>query len=113
MTTAHAFNFFLVGLGMIAGPAFWPEYFVAEHMNSALWLELMGALQALGGSWVLGLEGIVLFRRFAAWEPFDFSLELPDVRWAVSPSFYSVIENNDDVVVAFRLQQQLQLKQAV
>ena len=108
MTTVQAFNFLLIGLGMIAGPAVWPEYFVAEHVRSALWLELMGSLQALGASWFLGLEAIVLSRRIAAWEPFDLNLELPDVRWAVSPSLYAVLEQPDeDVVVAFRLQQQL------
>jgi hypothetical protein len=114
MTPSQAINFLVVGLGMIAGPAVWPQYFEAEHMRSAIWLLFMGGLQAVAASWVLGLEGIVLFRRLATWEPFDLSLELPDVRWAVSPSLYAIMEDTDDhVVVAFRLQEQLQLKRAV
>src|SRR5688572_5366413 len=87
MTTPHAFSFFVIGLGMIAGPAFWPQYFAADQVRSAIWLVFMGGLQALAGSFVLGLEGLRLSRRLAEWEPLDFAL--PDVRWAISPSLYS------------------------
>jgi hypothetical protein len=83
-------------------------------MRSAIWLLFMGGLQAVAASWVLGLAAVGLVHRLAAWEPFDFSLEVPDVRWAVSPSLYAIMEDTDDrVVVAFRLQEQLQLKRAV
>lgn len=107
MTTPHAFNFFVIGLGMIAGPAIWPQYFAADHVRSAIWLVLMGGLQALAGSFVLGLEGLRLSRRLAEWQPLDLEFSLPDVRWAVSPSLYSLLEETDEVVVALRLRQQL------
>lgn len=107
MTTPHAINFLVVGLGMIAGPALWPQFFAAEHLRSAIWLVVMGGLQALAGSFTLGLAGIRFSRQLAQSDPFDFSLTLPDVSWAVPPSFYSLLDDDDEIVVALRLQQQL------
>lgn len=107
MTPAQACNFLLVGTGMIAGPALWPHHFTIEHLNSATWLVFMGGLQACGGFFVLGLAGVRLSRRLAEWESLDLDLALPDVRWAMAPSLYSVLEDTDEVTVALRLRQQL------
>lgn len=92
---------------MIAGPALWPQHFTVEQVRSTVWLVFMGGLQALGGSFVLGLEAVRVSQRLAEWEPLDFDLSLPDVRWAVPPSLYSLLEDTDEVAVALRLRQQL------
>jgi hypothetical protein len=107
MTTPQALNFFLIGLGMIAGPAVWPEYFSIEHMRSTVWLVFMGGLQVTGGLSLLLLEAIRLSRRLSEWEPLDIGLALPDVQWTMPPSLYSGLEDTDEVVVALRLRQQL------
>ena len=107
MTIPQAFNFLVIGLGMVAGPAVWPQYFPVEHMRSAAWLVLMGGLQASGGLGVLLFEAVRLSRRLSEWEPLDIGLALPDVRWTMPPSLYSGLEDTDEVVVALRLRQQL------
>lgn len=110
MTTHHAFNFLLIGLGMIAGPAVWPEYFGDNHMRSAIWLVFMGSMQAAGGSFFLVLEGLRLSQRLTAWvgDPLDLTISLTDVRRAVlPPSFYSRLEDSEEVALARRLQRQL------
>lgn len=107
MTIPQAVNFLVIGLGMVAGPAIWPQYFSIEHMRSAVWLVLMGALQASGGLGVLLFEAVRFSRRLSEWEPLDIGLALPDVRWAMPPSLYSGLEDTDEVVVALRLRQQL------
>lgn len=107
MKSLHALLFFITGAAMLAGPAVWPEAFVAEHELSAWWLGLIGAVQALGGAGLLGLECVRWLRRISVWESFDFSLRLPDVRWTTPASLYSRLEESDEVAVALRLQQQL------
>ncbi len=107
MTPGQACNFLLIGIGMIAGPAVWPQHFTIEHLRSAIWLVFMGGLQAVGGSFVLGLEAVRVSQRLAEWEPLDIDLTLPDVRWVMPPSLYSLLEDTDEVAVALRLRQQL------
>ncbi len=107
MTTPQAFNFLVIGLGMIAGPAVWPQYFSVEHMRSAAWLVFMGGLQVSGGLSLLLLEAVRVSRRLSEWEPLDIGLPLSDVRWTMPPSLYSGLEDTDEVVVALRLRQQL------
>lgn len=107
MTIPQAFNFLVIGLGMVAGPAVWPQFFSVEHMRSAAWLVFMGGLQVTGGLSLLLLEAVRLSRRLSEWEPIDIGLALPDVRWTMPPSLYSGLEDTDEVVVALRLRQQL------
>jgi hypothetical protein len=107
MKSLHAFLFFLTGMGMLAGPALWPEAFVAEHELSAWWLGLLGSVQAVGGVGLLGLEGLRWCRRVTIWESFDFGLHLPDLSWTTPASLYARLEESDEVAVALRLQQQL------
>lgn len=107
MTPGQACNFLLVGIGMIAGPAVWPQHFTVEHLRSATWLVFMGGLQAAGGSFVLGLEAVRASQRLAEWEPLDIDLTLSDVHWVMPPSLYSLLEDTDEVAVALRLRQQL------
>lgn len=107
MKSLHAFLFLLTGTAMLAGPAIWPEAFVADHELSASWLGLIGGLQAVGGAGWLSLESLRWLRRASTWESFDFSLRLPDVQWAAPASLYSRMEESDEVAIALRLQQQL------
>lgn len=107
MKSLHAFLFLLTGTGMLVSPAIWPEAFVADHELSASWLGWIGGLQAVGGAGWLSLEFLRWLRRASTWESFDFSLRLPDVRWAAPASLYVRMEESDEVAIALRLQQQL------
>ena len=113
MTTPHAFTFLLIGLGMIVAPAVGPEYFADRQMQSAIWLVLMGGLQAVGSTAYLLVEGLNEGRRMFALvgEALDFNLTLADFRRTVlQPSFYTLLEDYDEVTRALQLQQQLQLQ---
>lgn len=92
---------------MIAGPAVWPEHFTGEHLRSEIWLMFMGGLQAVAGAFILGVEAVRLYPRLAIWETLDLDLALPDVRWAMPPSLYSLLEDKDEIAVALHLRQQL------
>jgi heme A synthase len=116
MKTTHALNFFLVGLAMCFGPALWPQEFFdsASRVDaSAWWLICMGAVQALLGAWVLGLNGVPrLFQLLAEWEPVKLDFTLPDVGWVLPESFYAGMVDDEEVSIALTLQQQLRLSRA-
>ncbi len=80
---------------MVAGPALWPEAFVAEHELSGWWLGLLGALQAAGGAGLLGLAGVRWIQDQITGEAFDLSLHLPDVPWTTPVSFYSHLDEDE------------------
>lgn len=99
-----------MGLGMIATPAFQPEYFGHHQTDSGIWLVFMGALLALGSTVLLLNEGISQGRRIFAVgsDSLDLDLALADFRRAVlAPSFYVLLEEHDEVTLGWRLQQQL------
>lgn len=98
---------------MIAAPAVGPEHFADRQMQSAIWLVLMGGMQAVGGTAYLLVEGLTEARRMFALvgDSLDFNLTLADFRRTVlQPSFYTLIEDYDEVTRAFQLQQQLPLR---
>lgn len=114
MTTPHACAFVLVGLGMIAAPAVVPEHFGDRQMQSAIWMVFMGSLQAVGGATFLLAAGLNEARRLFALvaEALDFNLTLADFRRTVlQPSFYTLVEDYDEVAQALQLQQQLRLRE--
>lgn len=113
MTPPHAGTFLLIGLGMIAAPAVVPEHFADREMQSAIWLVLMGGLQAVGSTAYLLVEGLNEVRRMfvLVGDSLDFNLTLADFRRTVlQPSFYVLIEGYDEAKQALQLQQQLQLQ---
>ena len=114
MTTPHACAFVLVGLGMIAAPAVMPEHFGDKQMQSTIWMVFMGALQAAGGAAFLLTAGFHEARRLFALvaDALDFNLTLADFRRTVlQPSFYTLVEDYDEVAQALQLQQQLRFRE--
>ncbi|GEM_PF-1084621 len=113
MKTAHALNFFLVGLAMCFSPAYWPEYFI-NHPNgsgtSDLWLLTMGVTQMTMGAWTMGLNLVPRLTHFLAeWEPITINYEVPDVSWSLPESFYAGLVDEDEINLAHRRQQQLRI----
>lgn len=113
MKTTQAINFFVVGLGMCFGPAFWPQAFARGLVDaSALWLLLVGAMQVLLGAVVLGCNEVPrMVRWLRDWEPVKFDFAPADVRWVLSEAFYSGMQAEEEITVAFTLQKQLRLGQ--
>ena len=110
MTSPHAFTFLFVGLGMVGIPAVEPEHFAGDQMRSAIWLVFMGAVLALGGAGFLLGEGMNQGRRLFALvcDALDLDLALADIRRTVlPPSFYALLEEHDEVTLAWQLQRQL------
>ena len=116
MKITHAINFFLVGFAMCFSPAYWPNHFAeggSGNENSELWLMMMGAAQMAMGAWTMGLNVVPRLTHFLAeWEPITLKFDLPDVSWALPDSFYSGLNEDDDISLARTLQQQLRLSQA-
>lgn len=96
MTTSHAFGFALLGLGMMFAPAYYPESFVASAMDgsstSALWLEVMGVLNFLIGSFTALRNELT--RLYVAFEEMDLfgwrMFDLSEVRWTMPASLYEL-----------------------
>lgn len=110
MTSPHAFTFLFVGLGMVGIPALQPENFGQEQMPSAIWLVFMDTMLSLGGTFVLLKEGMNQGRRIfgLVHDALDLDLALTDIRRAVlPPSFYALLEEHDEVTLAWQLQRQL------
>lgn len=116
MKTTHALNFFLIGLFMCFGPGYWPDFFASGTNGndaSELWLRIMGITQMTMGAWTIGVNEVPrLVHALAQWEPVTLDFALPDVKWALPESFYTGLQDDDDVNVALRLQQQLRLRAA-
>lgn len=116
MKTTHALNFFLIGLSMCFSPAYWPELFSRSAVgndSSELWLLIMGMTQMAMGAWTMGLNLVPrLLHIIAEWEPVTLDFSLPDVTWALPESFYTGLQDDEDIHTALRLQQQLRLGRA-
>jgi len=116
MKTTHALNFFLVGISMCFGPAYWPDFFAAAANGndaSELWLQTMGITQMAMGVWAMVLNLVPRLVHFLIeWEPVSMVFAPPDVGWALPDSFYAGLQDDEDVGVALSLQQQLRLGHA-
>lgn len=114
MKTTQALNFFLVGLGMCFGPALWPQAFARGIVDtSALWLLVMGTMQAFFGAFMAGVNEVPRLKRWLAeWEPFSLNLKLGDVNWGLPEAFYNRLAAEEEIDVALGLQRQLRLGQA-
>lgn len=73
MNNRHAFGFVVLGLVLIAVPAFAPGLILSENslypQTGNLWLTLMGGINALvgGGWWLRTLSLEVIRPRLTAW----------------------------------------------
>jgi hypothetical protein len=96
MTTSHAFGFVFLGVGMVFAPAYYPESFLPNAMDgsctSALWLEVMGAMNFLIGS-IIGLRN-ELTRLYMAFEEMGLHrgrmFDLSEVQWTMPASLYEL-----------------------
>jgi len=107
MKVFHATHFMLMGMGMLAAPELWPDYFGTGQGTSVLWLRFMGGLQVAGSLLVVAREAWRGLRGLAAWDILDISLKLPEGHGVAPPSIYALLEESEEETRALRLQQQL------
>jgi hypothetical protein len=93
MTTNNALAFLLLGVGMFMAPFEWPQFFPANagdgSCTSALWLGVMGTLQAvLGAGQVMQNELIRLRHAIETWESLDRTFDVPEAQWAMPASLF-------------------------
>ena len=116
MKTTHALGFFLVGLFMYFSPALWPHHFTCDTSGantSEWWLLVMGMMQMIIGTWSVGSNEVPRLMQYVArWEPVALDLELTDVGWVLSESFYVGLKEIDEISVALNLQRQLRVASA-
>jgi hypothetical protein len=94
MTTNNALAFLLLGVGMFFVPLEWPQLFPANagdgSCTSALWLGVMGTLQALlGAGQVMQNEILRLRQAIEAWDPLGRPFDQPEAQWAMPASFFA------------------------
>jgi hypothetical protein len=93
MTTNNALAFLLLGVGMFVAPFELPQFFPANagdgSCTSALWLGVMGTLQAvLGAGQVMQNELARLRQAIETWDPLGRTFDLPEAQWAMPASFF-------------------------